>query len=379
MKPSFLSARELSFARGRFLLMGAVVALITVLMVLLSGLSAGLVNDGVSGLQRLPVTSFAFQEGVQKSAAFSPSMVATDTARTWAEQPGVADAVPFGNTLVNGRTNDGVEIDLALFGIPPDSFLEPDLATGEPLTSDGQIVLAKSSATEGVAVGDTVVLEPSGQKLAVVGFLGGQHTFGHVDVGYVTLRTWQQVKAGLGDGDPLPQGVLHEATAVAVRAEPGAEVDLGAGDTAAGTTSMTLKDSFGASPGYSAETSTLQLIQVFLYLISALVVGAFFTVLTIQRKSEIAVLRALGASTHYLLRESLLQSVVLLVASAVVGIAAGLGLGTAIGGTEIPFALEAGPIAAATLLLLVLGVAGAGVAVLRITRVDPLTALGGNR
>ena len=279
MKPSFLSARELSFARGRFLLMGAVVALITVLMVLLSGLSAGLVNDGVSGLQRLPVTSFAFQEGVQKSAAFSRSMVATDTARTWAEQPGVADAVPFGNTLVNGRTNDGVEIDLALFGIPPGSFLEPDLATSEPLTSDGQIVLAKSSATEGVAVGDTVVLEPSGQKLAVVGFLGGQHTFGHVDVGYVTLRTWQQVKAGLGDGDPLPQGVLHEATAVAVRAEPGAEVDLGAGDTAAGTTSMTLKDSFGASPGYSAETSTLQLIQVFLYLISALVVGAFFTVL----------------------------------------------------------------------------------------------------
>ena len=90
-------------------------------------------------------------------------------------------------------------------------------------------------------------------------------------------------------------------------------------------------------------------------------------------------MRALGASTHYLLRESLLQSVVLLVASAVVGIAAGLALGTAIGGTEIPFALEAGPIAAATLLLLVLGVAGTGVAVLRITRVDPLTALGGNR
>jgi putative ABC transport system permease protein len=62
----------------------------------------------------------------------------------------------------------------------------------------------------------------------------------------------------------------------------------------ADTTSMTLKESFDASPGYTAETSTLQLIQVFLYLISALVVGAFFTVLTIQRRGEIAVLRALG-------------------------------------------------------------------------------------
>ena len=118
---------------------------------------------------------------------------------------------------------------------------------------------------------------------------------------------------------------------------------------------------------------------MFLYVISALVVGAFFTVLTIQRKGEIAVLRALGASTRYLLRESILQSVVLLVVSAAAGVLAGVGLGAAIGATEMPFALDAGAIAGATVLLLVLGVLGAGLAVLRVTRVDPLSALGGNR
>lgn len=379
MRPSFLALRELSFARGRFVLMGAVVTLITVLMVLLSGLSVGLVDDGVSGLQRLPVTSFAFQENVEKSSAFSRSVVDTDTADLWAEQPGVSEAAPFGNTLVNGRSDDGVEVDLALFGVEPGTFLDPDPGAGDPLTDDGQVVLARSAETEDIAVGETLVLEPSGQELSVVGFLEGQHTFGHVDVGYVTLRTWQQAKAGLGDGDELPARVLQEATAIAVRAEPGADVDLAAGDAAAGTTSLTLEESFDASPGYTAETSTLQLIQVFLYLISALVVGAFLTVLTIQRRPEIAVLRALGASTRYLLRESPLQSVVLLVASAAVGIAAGLGLGAVIGATEMPFALKARPIVAATALLLVLGVFGAGVAVLRITRVDPLTALGGNR
>jgi putative ABC transport system permease protein len=358
--------------------MGTVVALTTVLMVLLSGLSVGLVNDGVSGLQRLPVTSFAFQADVEKSSAFSRSVVEVAAAEAWADQPGVAAAAPFGNTLVNGRTDEGVEIDLALFGVEQGSFLDPAAETGEALTGDGQVVLSES-ASEGIAVGDTVVLEPSGQELEVVGLLGGQHTFGHVDVGYVTLHSWQQAKAGLGDGDTLPRRISHEATAIAVQADPGAAIDLAAGDEAAATSSMTLEDSFDASPGYSAETSTLQLIQVFLYLISALVVGAFFTVLTIQRKPEIAVLRALGASTHYLLRESLLQSVVLLGASIGVGVAAGLGLGAAVGATDMPFALEGVPIAVATLLLLVLGVAGAAVAVLRITRVDPLSALGGNR
>lgn len=379
MRPSFLAVRELAFARGRFALMGAVVALITVLMVLLSGLSVGLVNDGVSGLRSLPATSFAFQKGVQKSSAFSRSVISTSAATTWAKQPGVAAAAPFGNTLVNGRAGGGVEVDLALFGVALGSFLDPTPASGRPLSGDGQVVLARSTDTAAIAIGDTVTLEPSGQELRVVGFLEGQHTFGHVDVGYVSLRSWQQAKAGLGDDEPLPKRVLDEATAIAVRDSSGAEVDRPAGDHAAGTTSMTRKESYDASPGYTAETSTLQLIQVFLYLISALVVGAFFTVLTIQRKGEIAVLRALGASTGYLLRESILQSVVLLVGSAAVGVAAGVGMGIAIGATDMPFALEAGPIAGATALLLVLGVIGAGIAVLRITRVDPLTALGGNR
>lgn len=376
---SFLALRELTFARGRFALMGAVVALIAVLMVLLSGLSVGLVNDGVSGLQRLPVTSFAFQDGVKKDDAFSRSVVDTDQVGTWAAQPGVAAAAPFGNTLVNGRTDRGVDVDLALFGVERGSFLDPRAQRGRSISGDGEIVISASTAALGVKLGDTVVLQPSGQHLKVVGILANQNTYGHVDVAYLTLHSWQQAKAGVGDGEPIPSRVLHEATAVAIRAEPGAHVDLAAGDAAAGTTSMTLKQSFGASPGYTAETSTLQLIQVFLYLISALVVGAFFTVLTIQRKGEIAVLRALGASTRYLLQDSLLQSVVLLVLSAAAGIAAGIGLGAAIATTQIPFALEFGPIAVATVLLLVLGIGGAAVAVLRITRVDPLTALGGNR
>lgn len=92
----FLALRELRFARGRFGLMGAVVALIALLMVLLSGLSAGLVNDGVSGLKALPVNAFAFDEGTRKDNAFSRSVVDAEQLAAWQEQPGVAHAVPVG-------------------------------------------------------------------------------------------------------------------------------------------------------------------------------------------------------------------------------------------------------------------------------------------
>lgn len=375
----FLALRELVFARGRFALMGGVVALIAILMVLLSGLSVGLVDDGVSGLTKLPVTSFAFQEDVSADAAFSRSVVDIDTVDAWRGQPGVEDATPFGNTLANAKTDQGVDIDLALFGVGPDSWLAPRAVNGAALSAPDTVLLSQTAEDAGVAVGDTITIAQIGTELRVTGFLDGQHTFGHVEVGYVSLPTWQEIRAGVRPGEQAPDHVYDEVTAVAVRAVPGADVDLAAGDAAAGTTSLTLEESFGASPGYTAETSTLDLIQTFLYGISALVVGAFFTVVTIQRRQEIAVLRAMGASTARLLLDSLVQSLILLLVSAAVGVGLGVAAGAAISGSPMPFKLDFASIAVATAVLVVLGMIGAGVAVLRITRVDPLTALGGNR
>ncbi|HEX2894754.1 MAG TPA: ABC transporter permease [Marmoricola sp.] len=375
----FLGLRELRFARVRFALMGAVVALIAVLMVLLSGLSVGLVNDGVSGLKKLPVTSFAFQHGVQTDAAFSRSVVGLDAVNAWRERPGVADAAPFGNTLVNTRSDRGTEIDLALFGVEPGSFVAPHPARGTGLGGDPHgIVVSQTAIDQGLRIGDTVTVDRLGTKLVVVGSLPGQHTFGHVDVAYVALPVWQQINAGAAPGDPIPEHALHEATAVAVRAAPGKSIDLAAADRAAGTKSLTLHASFAASPGYTAETSTLTLIQVFLYAIAALVVGAFFTVWTIQRKQEIAVMRAMGAPTRYLLGDGLGQAFVLLLISIGAGVAVGLGAGSLVG-NGVPFALTGTAVGVAAALLLVLGLAGAAAAISRIAAVDPVSALGANR
>ena len=120
------------------------------------------------------------------------------------------------------------------------------------------------------------------------------------------------------------------------------------------------------------------MIQWFLYAIGALVVGAFFTVWTIQRGHELAVLRAMGASVRYLLGDSLAQAAILLVTFTVLGLGAGIALG-ALMPAGMPFSLEAGPIAVASATTVLLGLLGAAVAVLRVTRIEPLSALGGAR
>lgn len=374
----FLALRELRFARSRFGLMGGVIALISVLMVLLSGLSSGLVEDGVSGLKAMPVDGFAFNEGTKTDSAFSRSIVTDEQVDAWRAQPGVADAQPFGNMLVNAHNEDGVPVDFALFGVPAGSFLAPTAADGTGLGAPDGIVISKSALDAGVDLGDTITIDRLGTELRIVGVTDGKQTFGHVDVAYLPIDMWRQLHSGVRPGEPVPAQAMTESTAVALRAEPGATLDYAAGDTAAQTSTVSLEDAFESSPGFSAETMTLDLIKVFLYAISALVVGAFFTVWTIQRKHEIAVMRAMGASTGYLLRDGLAQAFILLLGSVAVGAAVGYGFGSLIGG-GVPFLLEPAAVAVAAVLLMVLGLLGAAIAIVRIASVNPLNALGGQR
>ncbi|MET4059235.1 putative ABC transport system permease protein [Arthrobacter sp. UYP6] len=380
----FLALRELRFARARFGLMGGVIALIAILMVLLSGLSSGLVNDGVSGLKSMPATAFAFNEGTKTDNAFSRSVVDESQAEAWRGQPGVQDVTLMGASMMNGATGDGTQVDLSFFGVDSESFLAPEIGEGRPASAPDEIVVSPTGADEGLELGSVVTLERIGTELTVVGHTADQATFGHVTVAYLPLRTWQYIAGGdAGPGAPTEADTARAsfitASTVALLAKDGADINFAAGDEAAGTVTSTLKESFNASPGYSAETLTLQMIQVFLYAICALVVGAFFTVWTVQRKHELAVLRAIGASTSYLLRDGLAQAAIVLVGFTAAGVLVGLGMGSALSGTAMPFALEAGPIGLATALTILLGLIGAAAAIIRISRVDPLAALGGQR
>lgn len=378
----FLAVRELRFARGRFTLMGVVIALIAVLVVLLSGLSSGLVNDGVSGLKSMRAIAFAFDEGTITDNAFSRSLVDGEQLDAWRGAGGVDEAEPMGVSIVNGTTGDDEQIDLTLFGIEPGGFLDPSVSSGASVGDElGGIVVSESLEGEGVELGTVVTLDRIGLELTVVGFTEGQATFGHVDVAYLPIDTWRLIASNTAQpGAPRAEQIAaldYEYSSV-VALEAPAETDLTAIDAAAGTMSMSRTEAFNASPGYEAETLTLMMIQVFLYAICALVVGAFFTVWTIQRTGEIAILRAVGASRAYLLRDSMAQAAILLVGFTAIGIGAGVGLG-ALMPDAMPFDLEAGPIAIASVLTIVLGLIGAAAAVLRISRVDPLTALGGQR
>ena len=210
----FLALRELRFARGRFTLMGIVIALIAVLVVLLSGLSSGLVNDGVSGLKSMPATAFAFDKGTITDNAFSRSLVDKKQLSSWQDADGVAEAEPMGVSIVNGVTDADKQVDLTLFGVDPGGVLAPAVSSGTQLAGPAGIVCPRREGCWAEARHDGEA-RPLGRGADRHRLHQGQATFGHVDVAYLPIGTWQLIASNTAPaGAPTRQRSTRSRTTI---------------------------------------------------------------------------------------------------------------------------------------------------------------------
>ncbi|MFI6421763.1 ABC transporter permease [Streptomyces sp. NPDC050842] len=359
----FVAWRDLRFAKGRFALMGTVIVLITLLVGLLSGLTAGLARENISAITGLPADRLAFAAPPSgQSVSFTNSTVTEEQWSEWAERPGVTEAAPLGIRTLNAAAGDRTAA-VSAFGTEPATGLAPESGR----LGAGKAVLSESAAEElGVGVGDALRLGP---LEATVTAVSGDASYSHTPVVWTSLDDWQK----LGHSGTTPQ---EQATVIALSGEA---ADWAAGDKAAGTEARTIDGALTAIGSYQAENGSLQLMRGFLFAISALVIGAFFTVWTIQRSGDVAVLKALGASTPYLLKDALGQAVLMLTAGTLLGTALAVGIGALVSGGNVPFVLEPLTVLGPAAVIIVLGVLGAALSIRRITAVDPLTALGSAR
>ncbi|WP_326741401.1 MULTISPECIES: ABC transporter permease [unclassified Streptomyces] len=373
----FLALLELRAARGRFLLMGSVVVLVAALVGIVSGFTTGLGDDTISALRRLPAAQLVFSSDA-RSDQFARSLLDEKTAAAWRADADT-DTTPLGVAITRGTTNRGAEVDLAAFGVEPGSFLNPSVTDGDGLT-DGKpdsIVMSAELADEGVRVGDTLIIDRLGIQLRVVG-LTERSAYGHVPVAYVPLKTWQRIRFSTpGAPASAVATIPDQFSALALRTPP-AKTSAATLDARHSTTTLTKEKAYEAAPGYTGERVTMNSIQIFLYLIAPLVVGAFFAVWTVQRQPELALLRALGASRRRLLAHTVLQAALVVV----LGTAAGAVLAGAVGllvGEQVPFSLPATTLAGTMCTVVAVGLAGTVLTLRRVTRADPLTMLGANR
>lgn len=354
----FVAWRDLKVAKGRFALIAIVVTLITVLVTFLAGLTGGLAQQNISAVTSLDADRIVFATPGDEPPSYADSVVTEAQAGTWSRQDGVTAVDPLGISTARVSA-DGTQETVTLFGGGPGT------AEATP-PRPGHVRLTPETADAlGAARGDQVRIA---ERSFVVDAIGDSSWYSHMAVAHVALEDWQDLAARPGESAPF-------ATVLAVS---GTDVDHAAADTAADTESTGVLASLTALASFTSEIGSLLVMVAMLFGISALVVGAFFTVWSIQRQPDVAILKALGATNRMLTFDALGQAAVVLLVGVTSGIAVTALMGT-LAGDALPFILSPLTTALPGLIMTVLGLAGAGLATRSITRIDPLTALGSNR
>lgn len=356
----FVAWRDLRFARGRFVLIGSVVALITLLVGFLSGLTGGLASQNISAVLSLPADQLVFSVPAADASTgpnFADSTISREQLAAWSSATGVKDASPIGVSQTRAEAGD-TKAAIAIFGVNPG--FDPYAPA-----KNGQLGLSTAAASSlAVQIGDRVTI--AGAKYTVAS-IGGDWWFSHTPVVQMTLHDWQAYSAASGTPDAF-------ATVIAVTGDH----DWSVVNKTAKTVSQSPLGSLSAIGAFRTEIGSLLLIVAMLFGISALVIGAFFTVWTMQRKGDIAILKALGASTRSLIWDALGQAFVVLI----IGVGVGIGIVALLGmlaGASLPFILSPLTTLLPAGIMIVLGLAGAAFALRSVTSANPLTALGSNR
>jgi putative ABC transport system permease protein len=361
----FLALREIRHARLRFALITGVIVLVSSLVFILSGLANGLSAGNTAAIDAMPIDAMVVSAG--SDYLLDRSSVPAAEAETIAAIDGIEAAEPLGVSPANiTAEGSGEIIGVSFFGIVPESMIRPDTARGERFEGHERGVVIDDSLTEdGIGLGDTFVTEPGGVGLTVVG-VTTDHTYRLRPTVYMPLELWRELQPAQAGAAP------DTVSAIVVRGDRSSIETIP--DTVPNTMVGSRAQIGEHIPGESEQNGTLLLIQVFLVVIAAGIIAAFFYIITLQKMPELGVMKAIGTGTGYLARTLIAQVLALALAGVLLGISIADTLALLIG-SAVPYSITTGRMAIFGGVLLFVAVGGTALSLMRIARADPLDAI----
>lgn len=376
----YLALKEIWRNKGRFFLISLVIALITTLVLFIAALAEGLGAGNKEYLEKLNADLVLYQAEVDLSVAASRIERArlNDIRRV----EGVAAVGPIGFRNVSLVFADGAEpLDVSLIGVEPGQPGEPPAFIGRSLAGrrGNEAIIDRNVALRtGLQPGDTLTIKSlqgtveEFYTLEVAGVSDGRQFFLQPSI-FVPYLTWNDIKP-----TAEPGRADLSANIVAVRLhDPG---DLAAmarrlEAQVARVEAVDRQTAYEATPGYTAQQSTLNTQRTFTLLIGLLVVGGFFQIQSLQKVAQVGMLKAIGASSRTVALAATLQIVTVTFAGVAIGGLGTLALSLSLPAT-IPIIFDGQAVIAAAASLLLIGPVGGLLSIRQLLRVEPLTALG---
>lgn len=378
----YLALKEVWRNKGRFLLIAAVVALITVLVLFIAALSEGLASANREYIEKLNGELLVFQSGTQLST--TASRIGRSRIAELRRVDGVEAVGQVGFTSVKlVPPNGGEEINISLIGVEPGQPGEPPVFEGQQLErarSNNVIVDEGVIARLGAKVGDTIrvkVTQGTSEEffdLTVTGLTDRRQYFFQPAV-FAPLVTWDRIRPDTGAGQSNSELVSNVAV---VRLRDPANADAMKQIIEQQVSNVEVADrrtTWEALPGYAAQQSTLSTQQFFTFFIGVLVVGGFFQIQTLQKVAQIGMLKAIGLSNFTVGLTALVQIVTVNAIGVAIGAAGTLALIASFPVT-VPISIAGSTALTSVIALLLIGPLGGVVSVIALLRIEPLRALG---
>jgi putative ABC transport system permease protein len=226
--------------------------------------------------------------------------------------PQVEQGEPLGESTFTVDVGDAVLTDTTIFGYVLEGTGVPTtLVEGRLPESDGEAVASDVDASKGYDIGDTVRVVPGDEQIRVVG-LASDAQFNVQPTLYTSYATWERLSRSVNPDAPA---VLP--TLVAVHPAPGADLEatVAAIDgSVAGVEAVATQTAVDNLPGVESISQSSAVILLLAFIVVVLVTWVFFLVLTVQTTQSLTLLRAVGASSRYLLANIALQVTIVTVA-----------------------------------------------------------------
>jgi putative ABC transport system permease protein len=363
-----LGFAELRRTRGRFAAIAGAVGFIVFLALILSALGDGLYLGQTGIFRASGAELYVYTE--ESDTQLQRSIVDPGLTDQVASLDGVAAVGTLGASNLAATAPDGNDLQLTLIGA--DGAARPaDLIEGVwPADGTLEVVADEQMERRGVGVG-SVVSVTGGPDLTVVG-VSRDSGFGFTTL-WTSVETWDTVRA-----EVRPELASLAGTVQALALDVDGDVAAVATSVAGidGLAASTVEEAIAALPAAEQQRSTLGAIVNTTFLVAAIVIGLFFALVTLEKRNQFAVLKAIGMSSRKLLGGVFLQAVV----ASVVGFVGGLILSRIVGAlipADVPALFLTSTAASVFVTTIVTGALGALLSFRRIIKIDPATAIGG--
>lgn len=333
--------KEMMKYKMRYVILGSIIFLISLLTLSISGLANGLSQDNAALIKNMPEGTFYMEESAEESYNFS----SLSESQMNEVENSDGNATFFSIQMGEFNDNEDQKHSLAYVSASDDQHF--------PEVESGDILLDQSFAEEeGFAEGDTINSDLMDEELTVAGFVE-QEKFSHSPVGFI-------------NNDDYFSMYDTDAFQLAFSTESDAAIDE--------LSAFSNDDFLNTIPSYSAEQLSLNMIIVFLYVISGMLFAIFFYMINVQKIATFGILKAIGVKTFTLFKMMWSQMIIITVISLLIAIGISQ-LFNVLAPSGMPFHMTLNMVLYSSAAFIIIGFVGATLSGIQIKKVEPMQAI----